>query len=138
MEAQQSRRILIVAHKSIAAPALLAAIRQRTEQGPCTFSLLIPDGTDRATADWTLRYARKMLSDAVGAPIDGVVADNDDAFVSVVDTVGKGEYDEIMLSMLADPDSRWMADDLPGRTESLGIPITVIQADAVVHADTRP
>lgn len=131
MEAQPSRRILIVAHKSIAAPALLEAIRQRTEQGPCTFSLLIPDGVDRATADWTLRYARKMLSQAVGAPIDGVVTEGEDPFVGVVDTVRKGEFDEIMLSMLADPDSRWLADDLPGRTESLGIPITVIRADSV-------
>jgi hypothetical protein len=127
VEAHNRRRILIVAHKSIAAPALLEAVRQRTEQGPCTFALLIPDGTDRAAADWTLRYARRMLSDAVGAPIDGVVAEADDAFVGVVDTVRKGDYDEIMLSLLADPDSRWMADDLPGRTESLGIPITVIQ-----------
>jgi hypothetical protein len=127
VEAHQSRRILIVAHKSIAAPALLEAVRQRTEQGPCRFSLLIPDGTDRATADWTLRYARRMLSDAVGAPIDGVVAEADDAFVGVVDTVRKGDYDEIMLSLLAGADSRWMVDDLPGRTESLGIPITVIQ-----------
>jgi hypothetical protein len=127
VEAHKSRRILIVAHKSIAAPALLEAIRQRTAQGPCTFSLLIPDSTDRATADWTLRYARRMLSDTVGAPIDGLVADADDAFVGVVDTVNKGDYDEIMLSLLADGDSSWMADDLPGRTESLGIPITVIQ-----------
>ena len=131
MEPHRSRRILIVAHKSIAAPALLEAVRQRTEQGPCTFSLLIPDGTDRATADWTLRYARKMLSQTVGAPIDGVVAESEDAFVGVVDTVRKGDFDEIMLSMLADPDSRWMAEDLPGRTESLGIPITVIRADSL-------
>ena len=72
-----------------------------------------------------------MLSQAVGAPIDGVVTESEDAFVGVVDTVRKGEFDEIMLSMLADPDSRWMADDLPGRTESLGIPITVIRADSV-------
>ena len=50
MESHKSRRILIVAHKSIAAPALLEAIRQRTEEGPCTFSLLIPDGTDRVAA----------------------------------------------------------------------------------------
>ena len=131
MESHDSRRILIVAHKSIAAPALLEAIQERIEEGPCTFSLLIPDGTDRVAAAWTLRYARRMLSKTVGAPIDGVVAESDDAFVGVVDTVREGEYDEIMISLLPDPDSRWMLEDLPGRAESLGIPITIVRPDTV-------
>lgn len=131
METYESRRILIVAHKSIAAPALLEAIRQRTEEGPCTFSLLIPDGTDPVAAAWTLRYARRMLSKTVGAPIDGVIAESEDAFVGVVDTVRRGDYDEIMISLLPDPDSRWMIEDLPGRAESLGIPITIVRADTV-------
>ena len=127
METRESRRILIVAHKSIAAPALLEAIRQRIEEGPCTFSLLIPDGTDRAAAEWTLRYARRMLSRSVGAPIDGIVAEGDDAFAGITQAVRAGEYDEIMISLLPDPDSRWVLEDLPGRAESLGVPITVVQ-----------
>jgi hypothetical protein len=131
VEPHESRRILIVAHKSIAAPALLEAIRQRTEEGPCTFSLLIPDGTDQVAAAWTLRYARRMLSKAIGAPIDGVVADGDDAFLGVVDRVQQGEYDEIMISLLAESASRWMAEDLPGRAESLGVPITIVRPDTV-------
>src|SRR6476469_9817127 len=131
MESHDSRRILIVAHKSIAAPALLAAIRQRVEQGPCTFSLLIPDGTDSAAAAWTLRYARRMLSKTVGAPIDGAIVESDDAVVGVVNTVRTGEYDEIMISLLPDPDSRWMLEDLPGRAESLGIPITIVRPDTI-------
>jgi hypothetical protein len=131
VETHEARRILIVAHKSIAAPALLEAIQQRTAEGPCTFSLLIPDGTDRVAAAWTLRYARRMLSKTLGAPVDGVVAEGDDAFLGVVDTVRKGDYDEIMISLLPDPASRWMVDDLPGRAESLGIPITVVRPDTV-------
>jgi hypothetical protein len=128
---ESHQRILIVAHKSIAAPALLEAIRQRTAAGPCTFSLLIPDGTDSVAAAWTLRYARRMLSKTIGSPIDGVVAEGDDAFAGVVDAVRAGESDEIMISLLPDPDSRWMLDDLPGRAESLGIPITVVRPDTI-------
>jgi hypothetical protein len=131
VESHPSRRILIVAHKSIATPALVQAVRRRAEVGPCTFSLLIPDGTDRDSAAWTLRYARKMLSEVVGARVDGVVAERDDAFVGVVDTVRKGEYDEIMISLLDDQNSRWMLEDLPGRAESLGIPITVVRPERV-------
>jgi hypothetical protein len=129
VESQPNRRILIVAHKSIASPALLEAIRQRTAEGPCSFSLLIPDGTDHVAAAWTLRYAKRMLSREVGAPIAGVVADRDDAFVGVVDTVHNGEYDEIMISLLPDPSSRWMVEDLPRRAESLGIPVTIVRPD---------
>ena len=133
METRESRRILIVAHKTIAAPALLETIRQRTEQGPCTLTLLIPDGRDRAETAWTLRYARRMLSKAVHAPIDGIVAEGDDAFAGIMQAVRVGEYDEIMISLLPDPDSRWVLEDLTGRAESLGVPITVVQPEGA-HA----
>ena len=75
------------------------------------------------------------VSKTVGAPIDGVITENDDAFVGVVNAVRKGEYDEIMISLLADPDSRWMLEDLPGRAESLGIPITIVRP-SLVHTST--
>ena len=129
METRESRRILIVAHKTIATPALVEAIRQRTEEGACTFALLIPDSCDRVETAWTLRYARRMLSKAVRAPIDGVVVEGDDAFAGVAQAVRDGEYDEIMISLLPDPDSRWILEDLRGRAESLGVPITVVQAE---------
>src|SRR5687767_1112240 len=69
VETRESRRILIVAHKTVATPALVEAIRQRTEKGPCTLALLIPDSCDRVETAWTLRYARRMLSKAVHAPV---------------------------------------------------------------------
>ena len=128
METRESRRILIVAHKTVATPALVEAIRQRTEKGPCTLALLIPDSCDRVETAWTLRYARRMLSKAVHAPVEGIVAEGDDAFAGVERAVRDGEYDEIIISLLPDPDSRWVVDDLHGRAESLGVPITVVQS----------
>jgi len=41
------------------------------------------------------------------------------------------EYDEIMLSILSGPGSGWLHEDLPARVEVLGIPLTVVMADAV-------
>jgi hypothetical protein len=133
VETRESRRILIVAHKTIATPALVETIRQRAEEGPCTLTLLIPDSQDDATTAWTLRYARRMLSRIVDAPIDGIVAEGDDAFAGVMQAVREGEYDEIMISLLPDPDSRWALEDLPGRAESLGVPITLVHPETA-HA----
>jgi hypothetical protein len=127
VEKHESRRILIVAHKTVATPALVEAIRQRTEEGPCALTLLIPDSCDRVVTAWTLRYARRMLSRCVRAPIDGIVAEGDDAFAGVIRAVREGDYDEVMISLLPDPESRWVLEDLPGRAESLGVPITVVQ-----------
>jgi len=129
VDTRESRRILVVAHKSVATPALVETIRQRTEEGRCTFTLLIPDCRDRVVTAWTLRYARRMLSKTVGAPIDGIVAEGDDAFAGVMQAVRAGEYDEIIISLLPDPDSRWVLEDLPGRAESLGVPITIVQPE---------
>src|SRR5439155_19352687 len=68
VETRNSRRILIVAHKSVATPSLVAEVRRRTGAGPCELALWVPNASDPAIATWTLRRARRMLSKAVGAP----------------------------------------------------------------------
>src|SRR3954452_7286431 len=99
LDARDSRRILVVAHKSGATPALVDTVRRRTEAGPCTFALLIPDARNPVVAAWTLRCARRMLSKTIGAPVDGVVADGDDAYAGIAAALRVAEYDEIMLSI---------------------------------------
>ncbi len=133
METHATRRVLIVAHKSIATPALVESLQQRIQAGPCTFTLLIPDSCDRVVTGWTLRNARRMLSRAVGAPIEGIVAEGDDAFAGVMQAMRTGDYDEIMISLLPEANSRWVLEDLPARAASLGIPIAVVQPEAA-HA----
>jgi len=126
-----SRRILIVAHRSVATPALIETVRRRTEAGPCTFALLIPDAGNQVAAAWTLRRARRMLSKTIGAPVDGIVAEGEDAYAGIAAALRVAEYDEIMLSILSGPGSGWLHEDLPARVEALGIPLTVVMADAV-------
>jgi hypothetical protein len=131
VDARESRRILIVAHKSVATPALVDSLRQRTKAAPCTFALLIPDASNPVVAAWTLRCARRMLSKTTGAPVDGIVAEGSDAYAGIAAAVRVAEYDEIMLSILSGPGSGWLHEDLPARVKGLGIPLSVIAADAV-------
>src|SRR3954452_2748319 len=105
LDARDSKRILIVAHKSVATPALVDTVRRRTEGGPCTVALLIPDARNPITAAWTIRWARRRLSKTIGPPVDGVVAAGDDAYAGIAAALRVAEYDEIMLSILSGPGS---------------------------------
>jgi hypothetical protein len=131
VEARHNTRILIVAHKSVATPALVDTIRQRVEAGPCTLALLIPDACNPAVAAWTLRRARRWLSKTVGTPVEGIVAEGEDPYDGIAAALRTGAYDEILLSTLPEGGSRWLADDLPARVEALGTPVTVVIASAI-------
>jgi len=72
-----------------------------------------------------------MLSKTIGAPVDGIVAEGDDAYAGIAAAVRGAEYDEIMLSILSGPGSGWLHEGLPARVDALGIPLTVVMADAV-------
>jgi hypothetical protein len=134
VESCESKRILIVAHQSVATPALVEALRRRAELGPCTFVLLIPDGSGSVAAAWTARRARRMLSKMVGTSVEGIVAEDDDAYAGVVAALRAAPYDEIILSLLPDTSSRWRREDLPTRLEHLDVAVTVVTSAAVKTA----
>ena len=131
MDTPASRRVLIVAHKSVATPALVHEVQTRTAAGPCRLALLIPDASDPEVAAWTLRRARRMLSQAVGAPVEGIVSEGDDAYAGIVAALREDEYDEVLLSTLPEGGSRWLRDDLPARVRELGVQVTVATAAPV-------
>ncbi len=131
METREPRRILIVAHRSVATPSLIEELRRRTEAGPVELALLIPDASDPAVAAWTLRRARRMLTKGLGVPVEGIVAEGDDAYAGVAAALRGTTYDEILMSTLPEPGSRWLREELPARVEALGIPVTVVTAAPV-------
>ena len=121
----QPKRVLIVANRTAATPRLLEAVRERRKQGPCEFSLLIPDVTDRNRADWTLETALPMLR-RVGGRVEGLIG-GADPFESVQDAVRDGGFHEIIVSTLSKKTSKWLRRDLVRRVEGLGLPVTAVQ-----------
>jgi hypothetical protein len=145
MEASAPRRVLVVAHRTAATPALLEAVRERAARGPSTFTLLVPNtvhGFERvmdpedathSEADTVLDLALPLLQGAAGAPVEGMVGDAD-PLAAVQDAVNVQGYDEIIVSTLSHRVSRWLKLDLPSKIAGLGLPVTTVTADDAVAA----
>ena len=83
--AMESRRILIVANRTAATPALIDAVRTRAAEAACQFTLLVPrtfwDGDTEESAI-TLELAVPLLEEAAGSHVEGLIGDTD-PFVAV-------------------------------------------------------
>jgi len=132
-------RVLVVAHRTAATPALLDAVRERAAQGGATFTLLVPKpvhGVDRVAdpedvssdeAQMTLELALPLLRDAAGAPVEGVIGVSNpmDAVADAVNTRG---FDEVIISTLPQRVSKWLHLDLPHKVAGMGLPVTTVTA----------
>ena len=139
MESSTRKRVLVVAARTAATPALLDAVRERARRGPCTFTLLVPNPThglhavvdpeDQGTDEGQsiLELALPLLEDTAGAEVEGIVGDHRplDAIQDAVNLYG---YDEIILSTLPARVSKWLKLDLPSKVKGLGLPLTTITA----------
>jgi hypothetical protein len=120
-----SRRILIVANRTAATPLLVETVRRRAAEGPCTFALLIPDEPRKGGADWTLETATPLLERAAGAPVEGIVG-QEDPYEAVRSALSDPGFDEVIVSTLPKRVSEWLRRDLPHRIEKLGVPVTTV------------
>lgn len=123
-------RVLVVAYRTAATPALLNAVRERAERGPCSFTLVVPrpyfdPDTEEAAA--TIELAVPLLEEQAGGHVDAIVGDTD-PLAAVRDALEAERYDEVIVSTLPRRVSRWLRVDLPHRVEKLGVPVTTIVA----------
>jgi hypothetical protein len=140
MESSTSpKRVLVVAHRTAATPALLDAVRERAARGPATFTLLVPNpahGLHRVVdpedqeeneAQTVLDLALPLLEDAAGGHVEGMIGDAE-PLNAIQDAVNLHGFDEIIISTLPKRVSRWLHIDLPSKVNGLGLPVTTVTA----------
>ncbi len=143
-------RVLVVAHRTAATPALQAAVKARAERGPATFTLLVPkiahglhrvvdaeDATSEEAQD-VLDLALPLLEEAAGGHVEGMIGDPN-PLDAIQDAVNIHGFDEIIISTLSPRVSRWLKVDLPRKVAGLGLPVTtVIAPGARTGTTSRP
>jgi len=139
MESSEPVKVLVVANRTAATPALIAAVRERASRGPCTFTLLVPntahglhrvvdpEDQGRNEAEETLDLAVPLLEDAAGSLVEGMIGDPE-PLAAIQDAVNLHGFDEIIISTLPKRVSRWLRLDLPHKAAGLGLPVTTVTA----------
>src|SRR4051794_37731953 len=140
MESSTSpQRILVVAHRTAATPALIEAVRERAARGPARFTLLVPnpahglhrvvdpEDQEASEAQGVLDLAIPLLEEAAGTSVDGIIGDSA-PLTAIEDAVHAHGFDEIIISTLPARVSKWMRLDLPAKVGGLGLPVTTVTA----------
>jgi hypothetical protein len=139
MESSAPARVLVVAHKTAATPALLEAVRRRAAEGPATFTLLVPNAAhglhaivdpedqEHGEADQIIELAIPLLEEAAGAPVEGMVGDPT-PMNAIQDAINMHGFDEVIISTLPARVSKWLKLDLPSKVGGLGLPVTTVTA----------
>jgi hypothetical protein len=139
MESSSPTRVLVVANKTAATPALQEAVRERAQSGPCSFTLLVPStahglhkmtdpqDADRSEAEHVLELALPLLEEAAGGHVEGMIGDHE-PLAAIQDAVNLNGFDEIIISTLPTRVSRWLKLDLPSKAKGLGLPVTTVTA----------
>jgi hypothetical protein len=137
MESSQAARVLVVAHKTAATQPLLDAVHERAQRGRATFTLLVPnpapglhkvvdpEDQDAGGAKSVLEHAVPALSDAAGAPVEGIVG-APDPIAAVEDAINLRGFDEVIISTLPKKLSQWLRLDLPSKVSGMGLPVTTV------------
>ncbi len=136
---ESSARVLVVAHKTAATPALIEAVRERAARGGATFTLLVPhvvhgmtrvadpEDVDNAESQAVLDLALPLLSEAAGSEVEGIVGDAD-PLCAIQDAINLRGFDEVIISTLSGRVSKWLKLDLPSKVSGLGLPVTTVTA----------
>ena len=130
-------RILVVANKIDATPALMDAVKARAAIGPASFFMLVPNPehvafdrntTEHPHGDALLAKALPQLEGPAGGEVNGRVAKSPNAYDDIVEEMDAVGYDEIILETPPSHVSHWLHVDLPERIKHLGVPMRTVPA----------
>ena len=140
-----SARVLVVANKTAATPALIEAVRARAARGPATFTLLVPNSAHglhalvdpedqgQSEAETTLELALPLLERAAGGPVEGMIG-VPEPLAAIQDAINLHGFDELIISTLPTRVSKWLRLDLPSKAAGLGLPVTTVTARSRAEA----
>jgi hypothetical protein len=135
----EEARVLVVANKTAATPALIQAVRDRAARGPARFTLLVPnaahglhklvDPEDQAQteAQTTIELAVPLLEEAAGGPVESMIG-VPEPLAAIQDALNMHGFDEMIISTLPQRVSKWLKLDLPSKAAGLGVPVTTVVA----------
>jgi hypothetical protein len=139
MESSAPARVLVVAHKTAATPALIEAVRERAQRSPAKFTLLVPnpvhglhtvvdaEDVEEGEGQQVLELAIPLLEDAAGGRVEGMVGDPS-PMNAIQDAINIHGFDEVIISTLPARVSKWLKLDLPSKVGGLGLPVTTVIA----------
>src|SRR5262249_4210128 len=114
-------RVLVVANKTVATPALVDAVRRRSQASPAEFVLLFPNPDhlpfdrvhhETARGERLLEHALPELEQAAGTKVTGRIAASPNAYDDIVEELNKHPYNEIILETIPAHISHWLHFDL--------------------------
>jgi hypothetical protein len=128
-------RVLVVANRTAESPELLDALRTRTVQGPCEFTLLVPStphglawAADMHAGGEEAEAHRKGFVEELrreGLDVAEARVGDPDALAAIQDECNFNTYDELIVSTLPLHVSKWLKLDLPSKARAAtGLPVT--------------
>jgi hypothetical protein len=110
---------LVVATQTVAAPDLIARLKQRAAGHPHRYTIVCPRADDVSEAEIARDLASTLAElyradiDATGQPM------SPDPFHAVQNAIEHYSVDEVLISTFAGESSRWLDEDLLGRTREI-------------------
>jgi hypothetical protein len=110
---------LVVATQTVATPDLVNRLKERAGDKPHRYTIICPQ-TDDVSEEEIVRDLAATLAELYSADIDATGQPmSPDPFHAVKNAVEHYRIDEVLISTFAGETSKWLEDDLIGRTREL-------------------
>jgi hypothetical protein len=112
--------VLVVATKTVAAPDLVARLKERAATRPHRYTIICPRA-EEVDEEQVIRDLASTLAELYRAEVDatGLPITSPDPFEAVRNAIEHYKIDEILISTFAGEQSRWLESDLIGRVREI-------------------
>jgi hypothetical protein len=112
--------VLVVATKTVAAPDLVARLKERAARRPHRYTIICPRA-EEVDEEQVVHDLASTLAELYRAEVDatGLPITSPDPFEAVRNAIEHYKIDEILISTFAGEQSRWLESDLIGRVREI-------------------